>query len=384
MAWDADRRSEARSPSVLRGDRQPLWGCQCGAQGNWACRIKCRCGRSAPDKFVQKAKRSHAEWAKGRAAAIEQPERRAASRTRAPPAKSEERKEIEKLRKEVQKLQLRAQAAPQPPPDDEDMELEQDDGGPEVDLDALVKLAQSTESLLGADSSAYKELAAKLEMRRRKRDQNKPLDKQVRDLEAKQKRKQAQVQAAKAAVENAKKAVEEAAEELAAAEKAATAKIAEEDELKAQLLALHQKQVEQASSQREPVQLGEKARSLLAELGQVLGPVPATQALLVPVLQAVNQFEAAAGQQAGAPAASGEDDAAAAAGVQLDADEQAKLFEMLSGAGVGAAKPEQATEENHAEDDTAPSEQARQEVANRPTEVHSAAQARRVRVQPSG
>ena len=63
---------------------------------------------------------------------------------------------------------------------------------------------------------------------------------------------------------------------------------------------------------------------------------------------------------------------------------QAKLVEMPSGAGVGAAKPEQATEENHAEDDTAPSEQARQEVAKRPTKVRSTAQAKRVRVQPSG
>ena len=71
-------------------------------------------------------------------------------------------------------------------------------------------------------------------------------DKQVRDLEAKQKRKQAQAQAAKTAVDKARKAVEEAAEQLAAAEKAATAKAAEEDELKAQLLALHQKQGEQA------------------------------------------------------------------------------------------------------------------------------------------
>ena len=57
---------------------------------------------------------------------------------------------------------------------------------------------------------------------------------------------------------------------------------------------------------------------------------------------------------------------------------------MPSGAGVSAAKPEQASEENHAEDDTAPSEQARQEVAKRPTEVLNTAQARRVRVQPSG
>jgi len=142
----------------------------------------------------------------------------------------------------------------------------------------------------------YKELAAKLEQRRRERDQSKPLDELVADLEVGQKRKQAQVQPAKAAVEEAREVLHKAAEDFAAAEKAAAAKANEEDKLKAQLLGRHQKQVEQASWQRGPVRLGERALSQPAELEQVLGLVPATQALLVPVLRAVDQFEGAPGQ----------------------------------------------------------------------------------------
>ena len=61
----------------------------------------------------------------------------------------------------------------------------------------LCKLAQSTESR-GADVVAYKEVAAKLEQRRREHDQSKPLDKQVRDLEPRQKHERALVQAARA------------------------------------------------------------------------------------------------------------------------------------------------------------------------------------------
>ena len=122
MARDADRRSAGRGPSVLRGDRQPTWGCQRSTLDKRACRIKHRCGRSTPDKFAQKAKRSLAEGGEGRAA-IERPERRAASWTRAAPANSEERKEVEFLGKEGTKPQPKAQAAPQPPPEDDDVAI---------------------------------------------------------------------------------------------------------------------------------------------------------------------------------------------------------------------------------------------------------------------
>eukprot|EP00959_Pyramimonas_sp_CCMP1952_P174376 3644311-Pyramimonas_sp.AAC.1 len=46
-------------PDVLHGPRTPLWGCACGAERNWASKIRCRCGRSAPQKVLIAAKKAH-------------------------------------------------------------------------------------------------------------------------------------------------------------------------------------------------------------------------------------------------------------------------------------------------------------------------------------
>jgi hypothetical protein len=46
-----------RDGEVLRGPREPTWGCGCGRDENWASRTKCRgCGRSAPQSTLAKAK----------------------------------------------------------------------------------------------------------------------------------------------------------------------------------------------------------------------------------------------------------------------------------------------------------------------------------------
>eukprot|EP00959_Pyramimonas_sp_CCMP1952_P086016 1799174-Pyramimonas_sp.AAC.1 len=46
---------------VLRGPREPVWGCQCGKNNNWACRIVCSCGRQASQKVVNAAKKADQE-----------------------------------------------------------------------------------------------------------------------------------------------------------------------------------------------------------------------------------------------------------------------------------------------------------------------------------
>ena len=45
---------------ILAGPRTPYWGCKCGSDSNYASRIKCRCGASAPTSMLQKAKRNEA------------------------------------------------------------------------------------------------------------------------------------------------------------------------------------------------------------------------------------------------------------------------------------------------------------------------------------
>ena len=46
---------------VLRGPREPVWGCQCGKHNNWACRIVCSCGRPAPQRVINAAKKADKE-----------------------------------------------------------------------------------------------------------------------------------------------------------------------------------------------------------------------------------------------------------------------------------------------------------------------------------
>ena len=50
--------------AVLAGPRHPTWGCpDCGRNQNWASRIRCVCGKAAPQSVVQRA-RSNALKAK--------------------------------------------------------------------------------------------------------------------------------------------------------------------------------------------------------------------------------------------------------------------------------------------------------------------------------
>ena len=46
----------AKPPDVLRGQRDPEWGCGCGCDRNWASRTRCReCSRTAPRSILDKA-----------------------------------------------------------------------------------------------------------------------------------------------------------------------------------------------------------------------------------------------------------------------------------------------------------------------------------------
>jgi hypothetical protein len=43
---------------VLTGTRTPYWSCNCGKENNWASRIKCQCGRSAPNRIINEARKA--------------------------------------------------------------------------------------------------------------------------------------------------------------------------------------------------------------------------------------------------------------------------------------------------------------------------------------
>ena len=78
---------------LLRGPRQPRWGCGgCGEDANWACRTQCRaCGKAAPRTVAERAKQADALWyakrAQGEASA-------AAARPRQAPAPKQQQRQV--------------------------------------------------------------------------------------------------------------------------------------------------------------------------------------------------------------------------------------------------------------------------------------------------
>ena len=105
---------------ILAGPRTPYWGCKCGSDGNYASRIKCRCGASAPTSILQKAKRNEA-------ATKSQPRASPKSKPR-----DSNGGEVAKLRAEVAKLR---EAAKNGGDAVEEGEVELgDEGEPSIDL----------------------------------------------------------------------------------------------------------------------------------------------------------------------------------------------------------------------------------------------------------
>ena len=279
-----------RSPSVLRGPRNPTWGCRCGAQSNWACRIRCRCGRYAPSDRVRAAKEEH--------------ERRIAGTVPVPRASyadvaalpSNDRKEVERLKKQLQEKD-KAVAKLQ---HDLKHKTEADhsssvapgsyspcDEPSESDVDKLAKLVRETESALGADDPHTQGLQSRLDQMRLRRNQSKPLDQQGRDLESKLKRKRGQASSAAAAVTKAEEELERAVKSHADAVKWAETRTQEVAALEAELLALRQQQLGAAGAS--------SAVDLVRSLEQQLCVSSQTAALLAPVLQAAQSLGSSGG-----------------------------------------------------------------------------------------
>ena len=47
-----------QDPDIIVGPKKPYWGCTCGLEANWACRVKCTCGRLAPSRVRMAAERN--------------------------------------------------------------------------------------------------------------------------------------------------------------------------------------------------------------------------------------------------------------------------------------------------------------------------------------
>ena len=162
MGWGDD--------SVLPGPKFPFWGCsQCGNSGNWASRIKCKCGATAPTRIVQAAKRE--------AAALKsQPAHGGAPRARGMWAKGPPQPPVvKKLEERLKLLEAENKKLRESPKEDDTNEAGNGAEGSDENTDigelisALAKLekARASHQLVAA-------ARAELETARRKRDEARP------------------------------------------------------------------------------------------------------------------------------------------------------------------------------------------------------------------
>ena len=213
---------------ILAGPRTPYWGCKCGFASNYASRIKCRCGASAPTSILQKAKRNAA-------AAKSQPK----PRVRQKPPQQAGSDELGKLRAEV--AELRAEKAAAADTGMEDVET----GTPTspIDIGKVEKTLTATIAAFGTDSKQARELEQEISRLKEIQRQGKPVSTQIRAAERRQTQRQKQHDAAKLAVLAAAEAVDQAQRELAEAKRKVTETEARVREATEELEALYQRPV---------------------------------------------------------------------------------------------------------------------------------------------
>ena len=181
--------SRQRTP---RRDRQPLWGCSCGCDNNWATRDKCReCGKEAPKRTKDRAKNL------------------------SKPSIQNENSRVKKLVQE--RDSLREQLAKAKSSSSSDMEVDQ--GQDTADAPAISDLVADHDKLVkkyGADHAMAKTAATCLAEARAERDGKKSGAARVRDAERAVERKKKSHELAKKEAEAAQQALEEAQKSEAA------------------------------------------------------------------------------------------------------------------------------------------------------------------------
>ena len=91
-------------PDVVLGPNKPHWGCpSCGRDNNWACRIKCACGKAAPTTVRHKADAAAAEAKRANNQQQQRPNQQAEGKGAGQLKRQleEANRELAKLRKEI-------------------------------------------------------------------------------------------------------------------------------------------------------------------------------------------------------------------------------------------------------------------------------------------
>ena len=225
--------------------------------------------------------------------------------------------EIEKLKKQnqtqketIQKLRAQGKTAdtagkPALPAE------EADNAESEPDLDRLAKIVQEAEAVFGAEDNHAKSLRSKFDELREKKRAQKPLSKQVRELEAKLSKRQGQSRAAAEAAVQAGEALEKA---RTASQEADAEKIRRESEvesLEAELKELRKRQLDEPGGET-----AGNATNAWLQLQEALGPNRLNPELAAAIGAAVASTDG----QTGATGEDGAPPAAAAATKQESMD----------------------------------------------------------------
>jgi len=178
------RGGSQRGGEAPPGPRRPEWGCACGTEGNWACRLSCRgCGKAAPP------------WWRDRAKAKAKEQERAGGNS----------KEVKELKAELARtrrlLEATQPADTQATPEDGNGS---GDAGPSIA--DLVAARDSMERKFGFEHPITLAAAASLEEARAKREQGKAASTKVRDAERAVERKRKSHETARLAEQESREA----------------------------------------------------------------------------------------------------------------------------------------------------------------------------------
>ena len=154
---------------VLAGPKFPVWACNCGSANNYACRIKCRCGRNAPHRIVHAAREAAKRFPV--APAPSYPRTVGGAWAKGAPENKRDI-EIASLRSEIDLL--RKQQGQQPP-----TVPENDKEGPNIAM--LVSAVDRLEKAMGVEHELVLSAKKELENARKKRDESKTIKNRILD-----------------------------------------------------------------------------------------------------------------------------------------------------------------------------------------------------------
>ena len=207
-----------RSSDVLSGPKTPLWACSCGVSTNWRCRIRCACGKSAPQSIVNAAKEEHRQNQERRAAA-----KTSSTRRERGGGTANRDSEVQRLSKQLQKLQKQLADRDAEKPlagvsgNDGVGSAIVPQGGADAVKDRIAQLLEQR-SLLAKDKAAeawVQAIDVELADLRAQRRANQPMHIQQRDADAKARKLQTALEQTDADIEAAEKALQELREKRA-------------------------------------------------------------------------------------------------------------------------------------------------------------------------